>query len=52
MVLVIVYPIKRTMERNMSLDLTQLLGTISCQKLQVVVDENGNILEFADGLPG
>jgi len=44
---------KRTMERNMSLDPNSTAGArISCQKLQVVVDENGNILEFADGLPG
>ena len=44
---------KRTMERNMSLDPNSSAGArVSCQKLQILVDENGNILEFADGLPG
>jgi len=44
---------KRTMERNMSLDPNSKGGArVSCQKLQVVIDDNGNILEFTDGLPG
>jgi hypothetical protein len=44
---------KRTMERNMSLDPNSSAGArVSCQKLQILVDENGNIVEFADGLPG
>ena len=44
---------KRTMERNMTLDPNSESGArISCQKLSVVIDENGNILEFTEGLPG
>tara|TARA_B100000073_G_scaffold334527_1_gene327156 strand:- start:691 stop:933 length:243 start_codon:yes stop_codon:yes gene_type:complete len=44
---------KRTMERNMTLDPNSEAGArISCQKLSVVIDENGNILEFTEGLPG
>ena len=44
---------KRTMERNMSLDPNSSAGArVSCKKLKVVIDEDGNILEFADGLPG
>ena len=44
---------KRTMERNMSLDANSSAGArVSCQKLKVVIDEDGNILEFANGLPG
>ena len=41
------------MERNMTLDPNSESGArISCQKLSVVIDENGNILEFTEGLPG
>ncbi len=44
---------KRTMERNMTIDPNNTTGTrISCQKLEILVDEGGNILEFADGMPG
>ena len=44
---------KRTMERNMTLDPEATAGArISCQKLSVVIDQNGNILEFTEGLPG
>ena len=39
------------MERNMTLDPNSDSGArISCQKLSVVIDENGNILEFTEGL--
>ena len=42
---------KRTMERNMTLESGTSSVRISCQKLEVVVDEAGNILSFAKGLP-
>tara|TARA_B100000683_G_scaffold276010_1_gene328560 strand:+ start:5046 stop:5273 length:228 start_codon:yes stop_codon:yes gene_type:complete len=42
---------KRTMERNMTLESGTSSVRISCQKLEVVVDEGGNILSFAKGLP-
>ena len=42
---------KRTMERNMTLDSGTSGVRISCQKLEVVVDEGGNILSFAQGMP-
>ena len=44
---------KRTMERNMTVDPNNTTGTrISCQKLEVVIDETGDILEFTQGMPG
>ena len=40
---------KRTMERNMTLDPQKKDGVrISCQKLEVKVDDGGNILAFID----
>ena len=43
---------KRTMERNMTLDSNNTSGVrISCQKLEVEVDEGGNILAFIEGTP-
>jgi|TARA_A100001388_G_C28695055_1_gene463245 hypothetical protein len=43
---------KRTMERNMTLDPQKKDGVrISCQKLEVKVDDGGNILAFIDGAP-
>ena len=44
---------KRTMARNMTIDPNNTTGTrISCQKLEVVIDETGDILEFTQGMPG
>lgn len=44
---------KRTMERNMTINSNNTSGTrISCQKLSVEIDGNGNILAFTEGLPG
>ena len=43
---------KRTMERNMTLDPDRKDGVrVSCQKLEVVIDDGGNILSFAQGMP-
>ena len=43
---------KRTMERNMTLDSNNTSGVrISCQKLEVEIDEGGNILAFIEGIP-
>ena len=43
---------KRTMERNMTLDSSNTSGVrISCKKLEVEVDEGGNILAFIEGTP-
>ena len=42
---------KRTMERNMTLESGTSSVKISCQKLEVVVDESGNILSFTQGMP-
>ncbi len=43
---------KRTMERNMTLDSNNTSGVrISCKKLEVEVDEGGNILAFIEGTP-
>ena len=43
---------KRTMERNMTLDSSSTSGVrISCQKLEVEIDEGGNILAFIEGSP-
>tara|TARA_Y100000114_G_C11506842_1_gene207097 strand:- start:81 stop:314 length:234 start_codon:yes stop_codon:yes gene_type:complete len=43
---------KRTMERNMTLDSNNTSGVrISCQKLEVEIDEGGNILAFIEGTP-
>ena len=43
---------KRTMERNMTLDSSNTSGVrISCQKLEVEIDEGGNILAFIEGTP-
>ena len=42
---------KRTMERNMTLESGTSGVRISCQKLEVVIDEGGNILSFAQGMP-
>ena len=42
---------KRTMERNMTLESGTSSVRISCQKLEVVVDESGNILSFTQGMP-
>ena len=43
---------KRTMERNMTLDSNNTSGVrISCKKLEVEVDEGGNILAFIEGIP-
>ena len=43
---------KRTMERNMTLDPDRKDGVrVSCKKLEVVIDEGGNILSFAKGMP-
>ena len=46
---------KRTIERNMQIDPDEKYengARWSCQKLEVKIDESGNILEFTDGLPG
>jgi len=43
---------KRTMERNMTLESGTSGVRISCQKLEVVIDKGGNILSFAQGMPG
>lgn len=44
---------KRTMERNMTIDSNSTTGTrISCQKLEVLIDDTGSILEFTQGTPG
>lgn len=43
---------KRTMERNMTIDPSNATGIrISCQKLEVVIDDTGSILEFTQGMP-
>ena len=43
---------KRTMERNMTIDPNRQDGVrVSCKKLEVVIDEGGNILSFAKGMP-
>ena len=42
---------KRTMERNMTLDSGTSGVRISCQKLEVEIDEGGNILAFIEGSP-
>ena len=43
---------KRTMESNMTIAPNRQGGVrVSCKKLEVVIDEGGNILSFAQGMP-